>query len=246
MGPRQLSLNTITDNLLRSLRPLKFSAPVSHVYNPLIYARGPFDQYAARYGSSPRKTLLVGMNPGPWGMAQTGVPFGEVSFVRDWLDVGGDVKKPVREHEKRPVLGFDCPRSEVSGKRLWGWARDRFRTPERFFAKFFIVNYCPLCFLESSGRNLTPDKLPANERKSLFDACDKALRQTVEFFQPSHVIGIGKFAADRARIALDGINLSIGDILHPSPASPLANADWPGQVDRQLAKLGIHIPPPRH
>jgi len=246
MGPRRLSLNSITDNLLKGLRPLKFSAPVSHVYNPLIYARRPFDQYAARYGSSPRKTLLVGMNPGPWGMAQTGVPFGEVSFARDWLAVGGAVKKPASEHEKRPVLGFDCPRSEVSGKRLWGWARDRFRTPERFFAEFFIVNYCPLCFLESSGRNLTPDKLPANERKPLFDACDRALRQTVEYFQPLHVIGIGKFAADRARIALDGMDLSIGDILHPSPASPLANADWPGQVDRQLAKLGIHIPPPRH
>ncbi len=181
------------------------------------------------------------MNPGPWGMAQTGVPFGEVSIVREWLQIDGDVDKPAVEHPKRPIQGLACPRSEVSGARLWGWARDTFGTPARFFARFFIANYCPLCFMEESGRNRTPDKLPAAEREPLLAACDRALRKTVEYLKPAHVIGIGTFAESRAREALDDMGVQIGRILHPSPASPQANKDWAGTATMQLQALGIRV-----
>src|SRR5690606_6715112 len=127
------------------------------------------------YGRGPKEILLLGMNPGPFGMAQTGVPFGEIAAVRDWLGVRGVVGRPAIEHPKRPVQGFGCHRSEGSGKRLWGWAQDRFGEPERFFDRFFVVNYCPLVFLEVGGRNRTPDKLPVREREPLFEACDRAL-----------------------------------------------------------------------
>jgi single-strand selective monofunctional uracil DNA glycosylase len=218
---------------------LRFAAPVACVYNPLDYARVPHEQYLRRYGEGRKEILLLGMNPGPFGMAQTGVPFGDVAMVRDWLGIVGAVAKPLEQHSKRPVLGFDCPRSETSGTRLWGWARTRFGTPERFFSRFFVANYCPLVFMESSARNLTPDKLPAAEQKAICLACDDALRAIVRVLQPRLVVGVGAFAERRARAALAGEEVAIGTILHPSPASPLANRGWAQTIERQLADLGV-------
>jgi single-strand selective monofunctional uracil DNA glycosylase len=179
------------------------------------------------------------MNPGPFGMAQTGVPFGDVAMVRGWLGIEGAVGRPAREHPARPVLGFGCPRSEVSGTRLWGWARDRFGTPEKFFRRFFVLNYCPLAFLEESGRNRTPDRLPPAERAPLFAACDRALRASLEALRPRAVVGVGRFAADRAAQALAGLDLPVGTILHPSPANPGANRNWEETVEGQLAAMGL-------
>ncbi len=214
---------------------------MAYVYNPLDYAREPHEQYLRRYGEGPKRIVLLGMNPGPFGMAQTGVPFGEVSAVRDWMGLDCKVKRPKHEHEKRPVLGFDCPRSEVSGARLWGWARERFGTPERFFARCFVVNYCPLAFLEESGRNRTPDKLPAAEREPLHAACDQALAETVALLEPEHVIGVGAFAEKRARLVLGDSGPRISSILHPSPANPRANKGWAKAVEAQLEDIGIEL-----
>jgi single-strand selective monofunctional uracil DNA glycosylase len=215
---------------------------VTHVYNPLVYARAPHEAYLERWGRGPKPVLLLGMNPGPFGMAQTGVPFGDVGLVRDWLGIEARVGKPPLEHAKRPVLGFGCPRSEVSGARLWGWARDRFGTPELFFEQFFVVNYCPLAFMEESGRNRTPDKLPAHEREELFAACDQALKEIVEILNPSHVIGVGGFAEERARAALAGMGVNITSILHPSPANPRANRGWAVAVAQKLEESGVRLP----
>lgn len=221
---------------------LRFAPPVSHVYNPLDYAWPAHAQYLERYGAGRREVLLLGMNPGPWGMAQTGVPFGEVGAVRGWLGIEAAIGRPQHEHPKRPVAGFGCPRSEVSGARLWGWARAIFDTPERFFERFFVANYCPLAFMESSGRNRTPDKLPSAEREPLFAICDRALARTVERLRPTIVIGVGAFAEERARRALGGSGSAIGRILHPSPASPAANREWSELATRQLRELGIRLP----
>jgi single-strand selective monofunctional uracil DNA glycosylase len=234
-------LVAVGDTLARRLARLRFAPPVAHVYHPLRYARAPWREYLLRYGAAPREVVLFGMNPGPFGMAQTGVPFGEVGLVRDWLGIEAPVGRPPDEHPKRPVQGFACPRSEVSGARLWGWARDRFGTPERFFARFFVANYCPLLFLEASGRNLTPDKLRAADREPLLAACDDALRRTVELLRPRLVVGIGHFAEGRARAVLAGTDVPIGRIPHPSPASPAANRDWAGQAERALADLGLRL-----
>ncbi len=230
-----------TDALVADLASLEFGPPVTHVYNPLEYAREPYDAYWRRYGKSPKEVVLLGMNPGPFGMAQTGVPFGEVEAVRDWLGLDGRVGKPGREHPKRLVLGFACPRSEVSGRRVWGWARERFGSPERFFRRFFVANYCPLLFLEESGRNRTPDRLPVADREALFEACDRALCRTVEVLRPRIVVGIGRFAEDRARSALEGSGVQIGRITHPSPANPAANRGWRPLVEEELGSLGIAI-----
>ena len=184
-----MDLVDIARRLRDDVARLKFAPPVAVVYNPLDYAWKPHCAYLERYGRGHPLVLLLGMNPGPFGMAQTGVPFGDVAMVRGWLGIDAPVGRPVHVHSKRPVAGFGCRRGEVSGQRLWGWARDTCGTPRRFFARFFIANYCPLAFMEESGRNRTPDKLPRAESAALFGVCDAALRRTVEQLRPVYVVG---------------------------------------------------------
>jgi single-strand selective monofunctional uracil DNA glycosylase len=236
-----VSLVKISRDLARAVDGLGFARPVNHVYNPLVYARGPHEDYLQRFGAAPKRVLFLGMNPGPFGMVQTGVPFGDVEFARDFLGVRGAVERPRGEHPKRPVLGFECKRREVSGARLWGWARARFGTPDKFFRDFFVANYCPLAFLEESGRNFTPDKLPAREREPLFEACDRALVRLVGELRPKFVIGVGAFAEGRARAALPSFDGVIGAVLHPSPASPKANRGWARIAEEELAALGVPL-----
>lgn len=233
------TLTAISRRLCSNVSRLEFAPPVACVYNPLEYAAAPHRAYLERYGNARGGVLLVGMNPGPFGMVQTGVPFGDVEMVRDWLEIEAPVKPPKCQHDKRPVLGFACKRREISGSRLWGWARARFETPQRFFERFFVHNYCPLAFMEVSGRNLTPDRLPAHERSALYAPCDEALLRTVTLLEPRHVVGIGGFAEQRARSALEGYDVRISSILHPSPASPEANRGWAEAIERQLAAAGI-------
>lgn len=218
---------------------IRFEAPVAHVYNPLDYAWAPHRHYIERFATAPRKVLFLGMNPGPFGMMQTGVPFGEIAAVQRWMGIEGPVDRPSNTHPKRPVQGFDCPRSEVSGRRLWGLFATRFGAAEAFFMDHFVANYCPLAFLDAGGRNLTPDKFPGGATDKLFVACDEHLRQLVSVLRPEWIIGVGEFARKRAEIALGAQAPQLGKILHPSPASPAANRDWAGAATRQLIDLGV-------
>lgn len=238
------ALRRATADIVEELASLSFGEPVTHVYNPLVYARRPHSKYVDRFGRGPKEALFLGMNPGPFGMAQTGVPFGEIASVRDWLGIEASVDRPADEHPKRPILGFDCTRSEVSGRRLWGWCQARFGTPERFFARFFVHNYCPLVFMAEGGRNVTPDKLAAAERQALFAICDRYLRRMVEALQPRMVVGVGAFAETRARAVLEGVEsrgqaLEFGRLPHPSPASPAANRGWDALADKAFDALGL-------
>lgn len=222
---------------------MRFGGAVAYVYNPLSYARPGYEAYVERYGSGKKTVVLVGMNPGPFGMVQTGVPFGHVGLVRDWMGIDVPIGKPAREHPKRPVEGFSCKRSEVSGARLWGWAAGRFCTPERFFTTYFVLNYCPLAFVEGSGRNLTPDKLAMRERVPLFEACDRALAESVRLLEPEWLIGVGGFAGVRVAPLAARLGMRSGTIPHPSPASPAANRGWSEAAERALADCGVPLPP---
>jgi single-strand selective monofunctional uracil DNA glycosylase len=209
------------------------------VYNPLHYAWEPNRNYLQKFGVAPKRVIFLGMNPGPFGMAQTGVPFGEIAAVRDWLMIEGAVARPLQEHPRRPIAGFSCRRSEISGQRLWNLFAARFKQPETFFAEHIVMNYCPLAFLEQTGRNRTPDKLPPQEKSALFDVCDKHLRAVVETLKPEWLIGVGAFAAERAENVLGNGSLKLGRITHPSPANPSANRNWAATVTKQLEELGV-------
>lgn len=236
------SICGLAKKLSRDVSKLDFSSAVPWVYNPLDYAWKSHSYYLSRYARTSCEVLFLGMNPGPWGMAQTGVPFGEVAAAKDFLQINERVRKPAAEHPKRPIDGFDCARSEVSGRRLWGLFQERYQSADVFFDQHFVSNYCPLVFMEESARNVTPDKLPAEQRAQLESLCDEHLRGLVELLSPDWIIGVGAFAekcASRVLKNSDINDISIGRILHPSPASPAANKDWAGTATRQLQALEI-------
>lgn len=225
-----------------TLSHLNFSSPVSHIYNPLDYARIAHAAYLHRFANDKKRIIFLGMNPGPYGMTQTGVPFGEIASVRDWMGIQEPIHKPTSEHPKRPILGFDCPQSEVSGRRLWGLFAQRYGSPEAFFAEHFVANYCPLVFMSATGANITPDKINSTEMAPVHAACLEHLRTIITTLQPEWIIGVGAFAECRAQ-ALQNLHptldFKIARILHPSPASPAANKDWAGNVTRKMQELSL-------
>ena len=259
MNKTLAGLRRISSALAAECGALRFGSKVHTVYNPLVYAVRPHNMYlelaladaAASASAAHKRVIFLGMNPGPWGMAQTGVPFGEIAAVREWLGIEAKVAKPDREHPRRPIEGFACARSEVSGRRLWGLFRERFKTPAVFFSEHFVANYCPLVFMEQGGANITPDKLPAHETGPLFEVCDRALADTIKLLRPRRVIGVGGFAKKRIDMvhenffgkkkpgAAERSVFSTAQILHPSPANPKANAGWDREVTKTLVQLGI-------
>lgn len=233
------ALIAAAQKLSHTVSGLSFSAPITHVYNPLDYAWGAHEQYLQRYGAGRKRVVFLGMNPGPFGMTQIGVPFGEIAAARNWLHLDAPISKPILENPARPIEGWMCSRSEVSGRRLWGLFAQRFGTPENFFADHFVANYCPLAFF-SGGRNVTPDKLSGNDAAPLFAACDEHLVEVVKATNAEWIIGIGAFAEAQAQRALANVSgLQFGRILHPSPASPAANRGWAEQATRQMQALGL-------
>ncbi len=228
-----------TRRLNAQLSELQFATPVACVYRPLEYARQPYQRYLEKFGRGSKRVLFLGMNPGPFGMVQTGVPFGEVAAVRDWLGITEPVGQPAAQHPKRPVLGFACPRSEVSGRRLWGLFAQRFGTAEAFFHDHFVLNYCPLVWMSATGANLTPGQLPAAEMAPVEEACLEHLGAVIALLRPAFLLGIGGFAEERLRRAAADSSAQVGRILHPSPASPAANRGWAEAATRQLTELGV-------
>nr|WP_226895272.1 uracil-DNA glycosylase family protein [Luteolibacter marinus] len=222
------------------MRPLEFTKS-SHVYLPLDYAREPHEAYLKRFGGGPKRVVFLGMNPGPFGMAQTGVPFGEIAAVKEWMGISGKVGKPGHEHPKRPVQGFDCTKSEVSGRRLWGLFAERFGTADAFFRDHFVLNFCPLVWMSETGANLTPDKLVAAEMEPVEEACLDHLVRALELLDGQYLIGVGAYAEQRLKAAAErlGSTARLGRVLHPSPASPAANRGWAEAATKQLVAQGV-------
>ncbi len=233
-----MSLVSSAKKLSDAIGKLSFSAPVTHVYNPLEYAWEMHKQYLERYGAGKKRIIFLGMNPGPFGMVQTGIPFGEIAAVRNFLKLDAPIRKPKSETSYRPIEGMNCKRAEVSGARLWALFAEQHGTAKEFFRQHFVANYCPLAFLENA-RNVTPDKLPKAERALIDALCNQHLVEMVEELQPEWIIGVGKYARKQAETALKGHNIKFGDILHPSPASPAANKGWAPIAAKQLQDMGL-------
>jgi len=189
------------------------------VYNPIDYASEPHRKFLRKYLKMSKSVLFLGMNPGPWGMMQTGVPFGEVTIVREWLEVRGEVSQPSEEHPKRPVEGFACARREVSGERLWGLFKDLCRSPDVFFRRCFVYNHCPLGYLAESGKNVTPVEFEAADRRRVEERCDEALRQIAALLHVEVVVGLGRYAAKAAQRAITAAGPTRADSLQVANVS---------------------------
>lgn len=149
----QLELNRVLTNINFKIPPIEY------IYNPLEYAFNPNENYVRKYCSSTKKFLFVGMNPGPFGMCQTGVPFGDPKWVKEWLKIDGVISQPEIQCPKRLISGFDSLKKEVSGDRLWSYFSELSGEPEIFFKHSFVCNYCPLAFMNTNGANVTPSDI---------------------------------------------------------------------------------------
>lgn len=217
---------TAAKDLAEEMKKLRFDTPIAYTYNPLEYAWDGHETYIRRFAKGKKDILYLGMNPGPFGMAQTGVPFGEVAAVTRWMGITATIGQPPKTHPKRPIQGFACPRSEVSGRRLWALFEEMYGTADRFFAHAYVANYCPLIWMSETGANITPAQLPKDQVAQIDAACQRHLVRLIEIFKPSCLIGIGAYALKQLEIAaaaLPGQHFTLGTILHPSPASPVAN-----------------------
>ncbi|CAD1473649.1 unnamed protein product, partial [Heterotrigona itama] len=210
-------LLSLEQNLVIEVGKITFRSPVEYVYNPLEYAFNIHTMYVEKYCKTAKKILFLGMNPGPWGMVQTGVPFGEINMVRDWLKISGPVGKPAKEQPSRKVTGFQCTRSEVSGKRLWGLFQELCKSPE----KFFKHAYGP-------------------EVETLHAACDKALEKIINILKVGIVIGIGGYAGKRAQLVVQASKLPVKVLClpHPSPRA-VNNKNWSEKATQKLSEFGL-------
>lgn len=226
-------------DLNAALGELEFTEPVALTYLTTDYARDGYESYLRKFGDTRKEVLFLGMNPGPYGMAQCGVPFGEVSLVRGWMGLEPEIGKPEVEHPRRPIDGMSCGRSEVSGRRLWGYFAEKFPRAEDFFARYLVVNFCPLVWMKASGANLTPDKIVRCEARVVEDLCQEHLGRVLGLLCPHTVIGVGGYAEKQLARAVGAMErrISVGKILHPSPASPLANRGWAEVAGGQLVEL---------
>ncbi len=223
-------------NAASDLQDRAWQAPVHLVYNPLDYAKDPALAYHRRYVRARSGFLWMGMNPGPFGMVQTGVPFGARETVQEHLGITGAVNRPAREHPRRPIRGFAETREEVSGRRLWTFVAETWGSVDRFAQAHALVNYCPLAFLNERGANIPLPGLAAADRRAVYARCDESLRQTLHILQPRYCVAIGRVAESAlARVEAPHIVL----LPHPSPASPQANRDWSGLARSALSAAGL-------
>ena len=230
-----------TRKLCNEVDELSFSYD-GFIYNPLDYAWDMHEAFLRRYAKEGASILFLGMNPGPFGMMQTGVPFGEVNAVRDYLHLDHlPVGKPQTEHPNRPVLGMKIGRSEGSGKRLWGLISLLWPDADDFFRDHCVFNYCPLGFLDrgKTAKNFTPDHLPKAEKAALEAVCDAYLRDVINLFRPKALIGVGKYAEAKLEAVNDDSSRIVSSIIHPSPGNPQANNGWNEKTTQKMKELGL-------
>ncbi|XP_076437344.1 uncharacterized protein LOC143276617 [Babylonia areolata] len=250
MGPYSNMMLSMADRyilcqkmLCQRLADVDLPPKVTYVYNPLEYAFDTHYKFVKKYYNTPKRILFLGMNPGPFGMSQNGVPFGECNIVTDWMEIDGEVLKPVLEHPKRPVMGMECKRSEVSGARFWELFRRLCPTAESFFKNCAIHNLCPLAFMTDTGKNVAPSDMPVKVLRQLDSLCDQTFLDVVALFKIEHVITVGKYAFTCAQKALTTHNVhgvQLHCMMHPSPANPSANKGWTDIAENQLREFGVY------
>ena len=107
--PISKRLLEVEDRLTNDLDKLQFKKPVELVYNPLKYAKEPHSLFVRMYCNGTKPVLMLGLNPGPWGMAQTGVIYLFLFDSRRGVLMGGgdrEVSYPQAKVLNFAVLSF--------------------------------------------------------------------------------------------------------------------------------------------
>nr|XP_022920875.1 single-strand selective monofunctional uracil DNA glycosylase-like [Onthophagus taurus] len=218
------------------LNNLTFSFPVHYIYNPLEYAWEPHSTFVKTYCKGTKDVLFLGLNPGPWGMCQTGIPFGEVNISKEWLKMNGEVEKPKDECPKKQIKGFECHRSEESGKRFYGFFKNLCRTPEAFFKNAFVYNLCPLAFMKKESANITPHELKGQIKKDIENICGKTLVDILKLLDIKIIVALGRYTEKQAIEITQGFQLGHIKVIympHPSPRV-VGNNNWAEKAQNVL------------
>uniref|UniRef100_A0A1A9WNN6 Uracil-DNA glycosylase-like domain-containing protein n=1 Tax=Glossina brevipalpis TaxID=37001 RepID=A0A1A9WNN6_9MUSC len=207
-------------------------APIQYIYNPVEYAKDVHCEYLKKYLNGCKKVLFVGMNPGANGMGQTGVPFGNITSVRDMMQLSGLVDQPDEIHPKRPVNGLQHTTEEPSGKRLWPLLEKLADgSLDNFFKQCFVYNFCPLIYYDKHGKNITPNELKGAYRQEILNVCLETLESLIRLLDCEIVVAIGDYVFQCLKKSEYCQSKRIMKLAHPSPRA-VGNQNWPEKAEK--------------
>ena len=213
---KYLAIIELYKSLNIELDELKFFPPCFYVYNPLSYCFESFKIYFEYLNTEEEINLFFGINPGPFGMAQTGIPFGDKETVKNYLKIEPkiDIDKIPKQHPKKQILGLEVKRVEKSGRIFWGVIKEFYPEKYDFFKSNFVLNFCPLCFLDEQGRNITPKVLRKEDQIALYKILEIFMLKLFKLIKIKKLIAIG----DETFSYLNALNtkLKIQTIIHPA------------------------------
>jgi single-strand selective monofunctional uracil DNA glycosylase len=226
------------------------------VLNPGRYGERWHARFRRAYPMSPRPLLVFGLNPGPYGMAQTGVPFTDLKRLESalpglWKDLVASGEPVTRPGLAPPSLARHLTRTfESSSVRVYRFLERAYGRPELALREVVFVNPCPLLFIDpETGANRTPADLPralrARKAAELVHAFEELRRATVleavAELEPRGAILLGRDVAaavgEALRAALGA--RSVVEWEHPARAVP---ETWSRGLADELRKRGLLRP----
>ncbi|XP_073819638.1 uncharacterized protein isoform X2 [Musca autumnalis] len=165
------------------------------IYNPLDYDAAKIHKdYLKRYLKGPKRVLFVTMNPASHGELQTGIPFGHMPTIREYMKlkstiIDSPVPHPSEDEEQE---------RENNSIYFWQMIREIFYSQNFFLSKFFqqrfVHSFCPLAFIDGEKQFVTLENLPDKTyRKEVTKACVHILEKQLKLLQPDMVIVMGGY-----------------------------------------------------
>jgi single-strand selective monofunctional uracil DNA glycosylase len=217
------------------------------VLDPGRYGERWHHRFRRCYPVGPRPLLVFGLNPGPYGMAQTGVPFTDLKRLefhlpRLWRELLA-AREPVALPGLAPpsLRPFLTRTFESSSVRVYKFLERAFGSAEQAFRRVAFVNPCPLLFIDrATGENRTPADLPRAAPRLMreFDALRRTtVLEAVSELEARGAVLLGKDVARAAAPALRAA-LPADSVLeweHPARAVP---ETWARGLHESLAARG--------
>lgn len=197
---------------------------VRRILNPLVYAWHLHEEYMGKVPQG-TKILFVGMNPSPSSL--TGIPFYEKDAMTNLF--GAPLLTQLLNEMPAKYRGNE---TSESGQRFWEFVFKKFGSYDKFFRYCFIINYCPLIFMNKDGGNVPLDGFNDASQsllKNLMAISDSGLKDIIDHIKPTLIIGIGRYAFNRVRQA-NTSNIKCYQIRHPSPATGMTSDQWMNKI----------------
>ncbi len=157
------------------------------IWNPGLYGETWHARFRRLYRPGQHPLVVFGLNPGPYGMAQTGIPFTD---IRRLVSALPDLAAELRGRGERveppglapPGLRPYLSRSfESSAVRVYRFLKKGWGGAERGWTEVVVANPCTLLFIDpAEGKNRTPADLARAAR--LRGSGRDQVRELVESF----------------------------------------------------------------